>query len=70
MITIELTKNDKDGEQIITERKSFKNRKDMYNYILLDMLDTYLESAREDLDRDDFIGLCLNICGFMAEYFT
>lgn len=69
MITIELRKTVKDGEPI-TERKSFRNKKDMYDYILFDMLDTYLEQAREDLDRDDFIGLCLNICGFMAEYFT
>ena len=69
MITIELTKNNKEGEPI-TEQKSFKNHKAMYNYILLDIIDTYLESAREDLNRDDFISLCLNICGFMAEYFT
>ena len=69
MITIELTKTAKDGEPI-TERKSFRNKKDMYDYIIFDILDTYLEQAREDLDRDDFIGLCLKICGFMAEYFT
>ena len=69
MITIELTKTAKDGEPI-TERKSFRNKKDMYDYIIFDILDTYLEQAREDLDRDDFIALCLNICGFMAEYFT
>ena len=69
MITIKLTKNDKDGEPI-TERKSFINKKDMYDYILFDMLDTYLEQAREDLDRDDFMDLCLDICGFMEEYFN
>ena len=57
MITIELTKTAKDGEPI-TERKSFRNKKDMYDYIIFDILDTYLEQAREDLDRDDFIALC------------
>ena len=68
MITITLTKN-KDGEPI-TGRKSFRNEKAMYEYIIVDTLATYLEQAREDLDRDDFIALCLNICGFMSEYFT
>ena len=69
MITIEIMKDYRDGKPIM-ERKTFRNKKDMYKYIIFDMLDTYLEKAREDLDRDDFIGLCLKICGFMAVYFT
>ena len=69
MINIEITKGYKDGRPVI-ERKSFRNKKDMYTYIISDILETYLEKAREDLDGDTFTGLCLNICGFMAEYFT
>ena len=69
MITIEITKDCKDGQPLM-ERKSFINEKEMYEYIMLDMLETYLERAREDLDKNAFTGLCLKICGFMAEYFT
>ena len=69
MITIEIMKDYHDGGPIM-ERKTFKNKKDMYKYIIVDMLETYLDRAREDLDADVFTGLCLNICGFMAEYFT
>ena len=69
MITIEMMKDYKDGHPLM-ERKSFRNKKEMYEYIMFDMLDTYLERAREDLDKNAFTGLCLNICGFMAEYFT
>ena len=69
MIEIEIMKDYRDGKQIM-ERKTFRNKKDMYTYIISDILETYLEKAREDLDGDTFTGLCLNICGFMAEYFT
>ena len=69
MIDIEIMKDYHDGRPVM-ERKSFRNKKDMYKYILFDMLETYLERAREELDNDSFTGLCLNICGFMAEYFT
>ena len=69
MITIEMMKDYKDGHPLM-ERKSFRNKKEMYEYIMFDILDTYLERAREDLDKNAFTGLCLNICGFMAEYFT
>ena len=69
MITIEITKDNND-EHLIMERKSFRNEKGMYEYIMIDMLATYLEIAREDLDKNAFTGLCLKICGFMAEYFT
>lgn len=69
MIDIEIMKDYHDGKPVM-ERKSFRNKKDMYQYILFDMLETYLERAREELDDDSFTGLCLNICGFMAEYFT
>ena len=65
MITIEIMNDYRDGRPIM-ERKTFKNKKDMYKYIIVDMLET----AREDLNADVFTGLCLNICGFMAEYFT
>ena len=69
MIDIEIMKDYHDGKPVM-ERKSFRNKKDMYKYILFDMLGTYLDRAREELDADSFTGLCLNICGFMAEYFT
>ena len=69
MIEIEIMKDYHGGEPIM-ERKSFRNKKDMYKYIIFDILEVYLERAREDLDEDVFTGLCLNICGFMAEYFT
>lgn len=69
MIEIEIKKDYHDGKTVM-KRKSFRNKKDMYKFILFDMLEAYLERAREDLDEDNFTGLCLNICGFMAEYFT
>ena len=53
MITIEFTKNAKDGEPI-TERKSFRNKKDMYDYILFDMLDTYNDEMQKVL-RDHLV---------------
>ena len=68
MIEIEIMKDYRDGKQIM-ERKTFRNIKDMYKYIIFDILKTYLDKAREDLDEDVFTVLCFNICGFLAEYF-
>lgn len=69
MIEIEIRKDFHNGT-VATERKSFTNEKDMYQYIMLNMLEAYLKRAREDLDDNAFTSLCLHICGFMAEYFT
>lgn len=69
MIEIEIRKDFHNGIEA-TERKSFRNEKDMYQYILTNMLETYLERAKESLDDNAFTSLCLHICGFMAEYFT
>lgn len=52
------------------EVKKFKNTKELYEYVLEDFLATTLESAREELTENEFTSLCLNICGFMSEYFT
>lgn len=50
--------------------KKFESTKDVYNYVLIDYLSTTLESAQEELTQNEFTSLCLNVCGFMAEYFT
>ena len=47
-----------------------ENMKVLYNYVLTDFLETILESAREELTENEFTSLCLNVCGFMSEYFT
>lgn len=47
-----------------------ENTKELYNYVLTDFLETTLESAREELTENEFTSLCLNVCGFMSEYFT
>lgn len=69
MFKIEIKKYHFDGTEA-TEQKSFRNEKDMYQYLIFDMLETTLDNAREDLDDNAFTSLCLHICGFMAEYFT
>lgn len=67
MPKIEICKEFGDGRK---EVKVFRNEKDMYQYLILDMLETSLDNAREDLDDNAFTSLCLHICGFMAEYFS
>ena len=47
-----------------------ENMKELYNYVLTDFLETTLESAREELTENEFTSFCLNVCGFMSEYFT
>lgn len=69
MFEIKIKKYHIDGTEA-TEQKSFRNKKDMYQYLILNMLETILDKAREDLDDNAFTSLCLQICGFMAEYFT
>lgn len=44
--------------------------KKQYTHVIMDFLATTLESAREELTQNEFTSLCLNVCGFMAEYFT
>ncbi len=69
MIGVEIKKiysDDSSG----TEVKKFKNTKELYNYVIVDFLATTLVSAREELTQNEFTSLCLNICGFMSEYFT
>lgn len=69
MVGVEITKifNNDSSE---TELKKFKNEKDLYNYVITDFIATTLESAREEMTQNEFTSLCLNICGFMSEYFT
>lgn len=69
MPKIEIIKELGDGRKEV-EIKDFRNEKDMYQHLILDMLETSLDSAREDLDDNAFTSLCLQICGFMAEYFS
>ena len=69
MLKIEIKTNHIDGTEE-TKQKSFRNEKDMYQYLIFDMLETTLDNAREDLDDNAFTSLCLQICGFMEEYFT
>lgn len=69
MPKIEICKECGDGRKRV-ENKYFRNEKDMYQYLILDMLGTSLDNAREDLDDNAFTSLCLHICGFMAEYFS
>lgn len=69
MIGVEIKKvysDDSSG----TEVKKFKNTKELYEYVIQDFLATTLESAREEMTQNEFTSLCLNICGFMSEYFT
>lgn len=69
MIGVEIKKvysDDSSG----TEVKKFENTKELYEYVIQDLLATTLLSAREELTQNEFTGLCLNICGFMSEYFT
>ena len=44
----------------------YENTREIYNYVL----ETILESAREELTENEFTSLCQNVCGFMSEYFT
>lgn len=69
MFGIDIYKEFGDGHKEV-ERKEFRNKYDLYQYAILNCLDTNLESAREELEDNEFIALCLHICGFMAEYFT
>lgn len=66
---VEIHKEYGDGSKKV-ERKEFRNKKDMYQYAILNNLAINLENAREELDDNAFTSLCLHICGFMAEYFT
>lgn len=68
-MNVEIKKVYLDGS---SESKIIKreNMKELYNYVLTDFLETTLESAREELSRNEFTSLCLNVCGFMSEYFT
>ena len=69
MFGIEIHKELGDGHKEV-ERKEFRNKYDRYQYAILNYLETHLESAREELEDNEFTALCLHICGFMAEYFT
>lgn len=69
MLEVEINKEFGDGHKEV-ERKKFRNKYDMYKYGIINLLDTNLESAREELEDNEFIALCLQICGFMGEYFT
>lgn len=69
MFGVEICKGYGDGRKVV-ERKEFRSKKDAYQYAIIDSLETNLASAREELDDNAFTSLCLQICGFMAEYFT
>lgn len=69
MFGVEIHKEFGDGHKEI-ERKEFRNKYDLYKYAIVDSLNTNLESARKELEDNEFIALCLQICGFMSEYFT
>ena len=68
-MNVKITKRYSDDS---SESKIIKceNTKELYNYVLTDLLETTLESAREELTQNEFTSLCLNVCGFMSEYFT
>ena len=68
-MNVEITKWYSDDS---SETKTIKceNTKELYNYLLTDFLETTLESARVELTENEFTSLCLNVCGFMSEYFT
>lgn len=69
MIAVEISKEFVDGHKNV-ERKELTNKYDLYKYVILDNLEMNMESAREELEDNEFTALCLQICGFMAEYFT
>lgn len=69
MFGVEISKEFFDGHKNV-ERKEFRNKYDLYKYVILDSLEMNMESAREELEDNEFTALCLQICGFMAEYFT
>lgn len=69
MIRAEIHTEFVDGNKEVI-RKEFRNKYDMYKDVIVEFLDMYLESAREDLEDNEFMALCLQISGFMAEYFT
>ena len=69
ILGVETRKEFGDGHTEVI-RKEFRNKYDLYKYTIVDYLATYMESAREELEDNEFTALCLQICGFMAEYFT
>ena len=66
---VEIKKEYSDGASE-TKTMKFNYKKDLYGYVIIDCIATTLESAREELTQNEFTNLCLNVCGFMAEYFT